>query len=167
MIDSIAVLPIENRTDDPELDFLAEGIAQGAIHRLSQLEQLERVVPGIAMERFSQKGVDPDMVGAELGVQGIITGYLRQTGEEIALYVELVDARNNRSLWGGRFIRTRSDLLEIEEQFAAEIADVLGLHLTGEQREGLTKRYTENVEAYQLYIRGRYYWNQRSKEGFE
>ncbi len=167
MINSIAVLPIENRTDDPELDFLAEGIAQGAIHRLSQLEQLERVVPGIAIERFSQKGVDPDMVGEELGVQGIITGYLRQTGDEIALYVELVDARNNRSLWGGRFIRTRSDLLEIEEQFAAEIADVLGLQLTGEQREGLTKRYTENVEAYQLFIRGRYYWNQRSKEGFE
>ena len=166
-INSIAVLPIENRTDDPELNFLAEGIAQGAIHRLSQLQQLERVVPGMAMERFSQQGVDPDMVGEELGVEGIITGYLRQTGEEIALYVELVDARNNRSLWGGRFIRTRSDLLEIEEQFATEIADVLGLQLTGEQREGLTKRYTENVEAYQLYLRGRYYWNQRSKEGFE
>ena len=62
---------------------------------------------------------------------------------------------NNRSLWGDRFIRTRSDLLEIEEQFATEIADVLGLRLTGEQREELTRRYTENVEAYQLYLRGR------------
>ncbi len=166
-IDSIAVLPIENRTNDPELNFLAEGITQGAIHRLSQVEQLKRVVPGIAMERYTQQGVDADMVGAELGVQGIVTGYLRQTGEEIALYVELVDARNNRSLWGDRFIHTRSDLLEIEEQFATEIAAVLGLQLTGEQREELTRRYTENVEAYQLYLRGRYYWNQRSKEGFE
>ncbi|TDI07541.1 MAG: tetratricopeptide repeat protein [Acidobacteria bacterium] len=166
-IDSIAVLPIENRTNDPELDFLAEGITQGAIHRLSQVEQLERVVPGIAMERYTQRGVDMGMVGEELGVQGIVTGYLRQTGQEIALYVELVDARNNRSLWGGRFIRTRSDLLEIEEQFATELADILGLQLTGEQKEELTRRYTENVEAYQLYLRGRYYWNQRSKEGFE
>jgi TolB-like protein/Flp pilus assembly protein TadD/predicted Ser/Thr protein kinase len=166
-IDSIAVLPIENRTNDAELNFLAEGITQGAIHRLSQVEQLDRVVPGIAMERYAQQGVDADMVGVELGVQGIVTGYLRQTGEEIALYVELVDARNNRSLWGDRFVHTRSDLLEIEEQFATEIADVLGLQLTGEQREELTRRYTENVEAYQLYLRGRYYWNQRSKEGFE
>jgi len=166
-IDSIAVLPIENRTNDPELNFLAEGITQGAIHRLSQVEQLKRVVPGIAMERYTQQGVDMGMVGEELGVQGIVTGYLRQTGEEIALYVELVDARNNRSLWGGRFLRTRSDLLEIEEQFATELADILGLQLTGEQKEELTKRYTENVEAYQLYLRGRYYWNQRSKEGFE
>ena len=99
-IDSIAVLPIENRTNDPELNFLAEGITQGAIHRLSQVEQLKRVVPGIAMERYTQQGVDLGMVGEDLGVQGIVTGYLRQTGEEIALYVELVDARNNRSLWG-------------------------------------------------------------------
>ncbi len=119
------------------------------------------------MERYTQQGVEMGMVGEELGVQGIVTGYLRQTGEEIARYVELVDARNNRSLWGGRFIRTRSDLLEIEEQFATELADILGLQLTGEQKEELTKRYTENVEAYQLYLRGRYYWNQRSKEGFE
>ena len=166
-IDSIAVLPIENRTNDPELNFLAEGITQGAIHRLSQLEQLNRVVPGVAMERFREQGVDPSQVGEELGVQGIVTGYLRQTGEEIALYVELIDARSDRSLWGGRFIRTRLDLLEIEEQFATELADVLGLQLTGEQKEELTRRYTENIEAYQLYLRGRYYWNQRSKEGFE
>jgi serine/threonine protein kinase/tetratricopeptide (TPR) repeat protein len=166
-IDSIAVLPIENRTNDPELNFLAEGITQGAIHRLSQLEQLNRVVPGVAMERFRERGVDPSQVGEELGVQGIVTGYLRQTGDEIALYVELIDASNDRSLWGGRFIRTRADLLEIEEQFATELADVLGLQLTGEEKEELTRRYTENVEAYQLYLRGRYYWNRRSKEGFE
>ena len=81
------------------------------------------------MERYTQQGVEMGMVGKELGVQGIVTGYLRQTGEEIALYVELVDARNNRSLWGGRFIRTRSNLLEIEEQFATELADILGCSL--------------------------------------
>ena len=133
-IDSIAVLPIENRTNDPGLNSLAEGITQGAIHRLSQVEQLKRVVPGIAMERYTQQGVDMGMVGEELGVQGIVTGYLRQTGEEIALYAELVDARNNRSLWGGRFIRTRSDLLEIEEQVATELADILELHLRESRR---------------------------------
>ncbi len=166
-IDSIAVLPIENRTNDSDLDFLTEGIAQGAINRLSQLGQLSRVVSGIAIERYEEQGLDATAMAEDLGVQAFVTGYVRQLGEEIALYVELVDARNNRSLWGDRFTRTRSDLLEIEEQFATEIANVLGLQLTGEQREELTRRYTENVEAYQLYLRGRYYWNQRSKEGFE
>ncbi|MCZ6452577.1 MAG: protein kinase [Deltaproteobacteria bacterium] len=165
-IDSIAVLPIENRTNDPELDFLAEGIAQGAINRLSQLDQLNKVVSGIAMGRH-MPDVDVTSLAEDLGVEGIVTGYLRLLEEEIVLNVELVDARDNRSIWGDRFTRTRSDLLEIEEEFATEIAKALGLELTGEEEEELTKRYTENVEAYQLYLRGRYYWKQRSKAGFE
>jgi len=165
-IDSIAVLPIENRTNDPELDFLTEGIAQGAINRLSQLDQLNKVVSGIAMGRH-MPDVDVTSLAEDLGVEGIVTGYLRLLEEEIVLNVELVDARDNRSIWGARFTRTRSDLLEIEEEFATEIAKALGLELTGEEEEELAKRYTDNVEAYQLYLRGRYYWNQRSKEGFE
>ncbi len=165
-IDSIAVLPIENRTNDPELDFLTEGIAQGAINRLSQLDQLNKVVSGIAMGRH-MPDVDVTSLAEDLGVEGIVTGYLRLLEEEIVLNVELVDARDNRSIWGDRFTRTRSDLLEIEEEFATEIAKALGLELTGEEEEELAKRYTDNVEAYQLYLRGRYYWNQRSKEGFE
>jgi len=102
-----------------------------------------------------------------MGSSGAVTGYLRLLEEEIVLNVELVDARDNRSIWGDRFTRTRSNLLEIEEEFATEIAEALGLELTGEETEELTKRYTRNAEAYQLYLRGRYDWNQRSKEGFE
>ncbi len=166
-IDSIAVLPFENQTGDPELDFFAEGIAQGALNRLSQLEQLDKVVSAITSERYKQEGVDLNVAADELGVQGIVRGQLRQVGEQIALYVELVDGRDNQNLWGDRFTRTRADILEIEEQFATEIADALGLQLTGEQTEELTKRYTENTEAYQLYLRGRYYWKQRSREGLE
>ena len=166
-ITSIAVLPFENQTNDPELDFFAEGIAQGALNRLSQLAQLDKVVSGITSERYKQEGVDPNVAANELGVQGIVRGQLRQVGEQIALYVELVDGRDNQIIWGDRFTRTRSDILEIEEQFATEIADALGLQLTGEETEELTKRYTENTEAYQLYLRGRYYWKQRSREGFE
>jgi TolB-like protein/Flp pilus assembly protein TadD len=165
-IDSIAVLPIENRTDDPDLDFLAEGITQGAIHRLSQLDQLGKVVSGIS-ERYKGSEVDAKVAAEELGVQAVVTGYVRQLGEEIALYVDLVDARDSSSIWGDRFIRSRTNLLEIEEEFATEIADALGLQLTGEETEKLTKRYTQNTEAYQLYLRGRYHWNKRNKEGFE
>ena len=166
-IDSIAVLAFENQTNDPELDFFAEGIAQGALNRLSQLDQLDKVVSGITSERYKQEGVDPSVAADELGVQGIVRGHLRQVGEQIALYVELVDGRDNHNIWGDRFTRTRADILEIEEQFATEIADALGLQLTGEETEELTKRYTENTKAYQLYLRGRYYWKQRSREGLE
>jgi TolB-like protein/lipoprotein NlpI len=166
-IDSIAVLPFENQTDDSDLDFFAEGIAQGAVNRLSQLDQLNKVVSGITSERYKQQGVEPHVAADELGVQGIVRGYLRQVGEQIALYVELVDGRDNQNIWGDRFTRMRTDILEIEDQFATEIADALGLQLTGEERDELTKRYTDNTEAYQLYLRGRYHWNKRTEEGFE
>ncbi|MDA2935190.1 tetratricopeptide repeat protein, partial [Acidobacteria bacterium AH-259-D05] len=166
VIDSIAVLPLENRTDDPDLDFLTEGIAQGAINRLSQLSQLNKVVPGVAVDRYEQKGADVVAMAEDLGVQGVVTGYVRQLGEEIALNVELVDVRTNRIVWGDRFTRTRSNLLEIEEQFATEIAAALGLQLTGEETEELTKQYTDNTEAYQAYLEGRYHWNKRTEEGF-
>ena len=161
---SIAVLPIDNRTNDPDLDFLAEGVAQGAIHRLSQLDQLGKVVSGIS-ERYKGSEVDTKVAAQELGVQAVVTGSVRQLGEEIALYVDLVDARDGSSIWGDRFLRSRANLLEIEEEFATEIADALGLQLTGEEADELTKRYTQSAEAYQLYLKGRYWWNKRTEEG--
>ena len=167
IIDSIAVLPIENRTNDPDLDFLTEGIAQGAVHRLSQLDQLQKVISAIAVERYKQQDIDASAVADELGVQAIVTGYVRQLGDEVALYVDLVEGTNGSSVWGDRFTRTRSNLLEIEEEFATEIAQALGLQLTGEEKGELAKRHTENAEAYQLYLKGRYHWNQRTKVGFE
>ncbi len=119
------------------------------------------------MESYEQQGADLVAMAEDLGVQAVVTGYVRQLGEEIALNVELVDVRTNRIVWGDRFTRTRSNLLDLEEQFATEIAAALGLQLTGEEIGALTKQYTDNTEAYQLYLRGRYHWNQRSKEGFE
>jgi len=161
------VLPFENQTDDPDLDFLTEGIAQGAINRLSQLDQLEKVVSAISSDQYKEQNIEAKDAAEELEVQAVVRGSVRQIGEEIALYVELIDGRNNRNLWGDRFTRTRTDILEIEEEFATEIAAALGLELTGEETEELTKRYTENTEAYQLYLRGRYYWKQRGRANLE
>ena len=166
-INSIAVLPFENQTNDPDLDFLTEGIAQGAINRLSQLDQLEKVVSAISSDRYKQQNIEAEDAAEELQVQAVVRGSMRQIGEQIALYVELVDGRNSRNIWGDRFTRTRTDILDIEEEFATEIAAALGLELTGEETEELTKRYTENTEAYQLYLRGRYYWKQRGRDNLE
>ncbi len=166
-IQSIGVLPVENRTDDPELDFLTEGIAQGALNRLSQLEGLEKVVSGIGVERYREQSVDVRTAAQELGVEAVVRGYVRQLGEEIDLYVELVEGRENRSLWGDRFTRSSANLLELEEEFATQLAQTLGLQLTGEEEEELTRRYTDNMEAYQSYWTGRRFWNLRTKEGFD
>ena len=154
-------------TDDPELDFLTEGIAQGALNRLSQLKGLEKVVSGIGVERYRGQSVDVAAAAQELGVEAVVRGYVRQLGEEIALYVELIEGRENRSLWGDRFTRSRANLLELEEEFATQLAQTLGLQLTGEEEEELTRRYTDNMEAYQAYWTGRRYWNLRTKEGFD
>jgi len=166
-ITSIAVLPFENQTNDPDLDFLTEGIAQGAINRLSQLDQLEKVVSAISSDQYKEQNIEAEDAAEELEVQAVVRGSVRQIGEEIALYVELVDGRTNRNIWGDRFTRTRTDILDIEEEFATEIAAALGLELTGEETEELTKRYTENTDAYQLYLRGRYYWKKRGRENLE
>jgi len=87
--------------------------------------------------------------------------------EEIALYVELIEGSENRIVWGDRFTRSSSNLLELEEEFATQLAETLGLQLTGEEEEELTRRYTDNMEAYQSYWTGRRYWNLRTKEGFD
>ena len=88
-------------------------------------------------------------------------------GEEIALHVELIEGSENRILWGDRFTRSSANLLELEEEFATQLAQTLGLQLTGEEAEELTRRYTDNMEAYESYWRGRQYWNLRTKEGFD
>ena len=167
VIHSIAVLPVENRTDDPELDFLTEGIAQDALHRLSQLSGLETVVSGLGVERYRGQSVEAARAAQELGVEAVVRGYVRQSGKEIALYVELKEGRENRSLWEDRLTRSRGRLLELEEEFATQLARTLGLQLTGEEEEELTRRYTDNMEAYQAYWTGRKYWNLRTEEGFD
>ena len=166
-IHSIGVLPVENRTDDPELDFLTEGIARGALNRLSQLKGLQKVVSGIGVERYRGLSVDVRAAAQELGVEAVVRGYIRQLGEEIAFYVELIEGSENRSLWGDRFTRSSANLLELEEEFATQLAQTLGLQLTGEEEEELTRRYTDNMAAYESYWTGRRYWNLRTKEGFD
>ena len=166
-IHSIGVLPVENRTDDPELDFLTEGIARGSLSRLSQLSGLQKVVSGIGVERYRGQSVDVRAAAQELEVEAVVRGYVRQLGEEIALHVELIAGSDNRIVWGDRFTRSSANLLELEEEFATQLAQTLGLQLTGEEEEELTRRYTDNMEAYESYWTGRRYWNLRTKEGFD
>src|SRR5262249_33065020 len=128
------------------------------------LPNLKRVMPFSSVLRFKGKQIDPQAVGRELNVQGVLTGRVTQRGDDLLVSTELVDVKDNKRLWGGQYDRKSADLLNLQSEIAREISEKLRLKLTGEQRERLAKAQTENAEAYQLYLQGRYYWNKRTDE---
>src|SRR5437660_9747965 len=164
-IESIAVLPFENRSGSADTDYLSDGLAESLIYRLSQLPNL-KVSPTSSVMRYQGKGGDLKTIANELGVSAVMTGRLVQRGDNLTISVELVDVRNNKLLWGEQYERKMSELLATQREIAATIAEKLQLKLSGEE-PGLTKKYTNDNEAYQLYLKGRYYWNKRDEENIK
>jgi TolB-like protein len=164
-INSIAVMPFENRNSDADTDYLSDGLAASLIFRLTQIPDL-RVSPTSSVMRYKGKETDVAKIASELGVDAVMTGRLTKRGDNLNITVELVDARNNKSLWGEQYERKLSELLTTQREIVAEIVGKLQLKLSGESEQRLAKRYTDNPEAYQLYLRGRYEWNKFSADGF-
>ena len=162
-IDSVAVLPFENRSNDPETEYLSDGLAESLIYRLSQLPNL-KVSPTSSVMRYKGKGTDVKTIASELGVSAVMNGRIAQRGDSLAISVELIDARNNKLIWGEQYDRKMSDLLATQREIATTVTQKLQLKLAGDDTKGVTKRYTENTEAYQLYLKGRFYWNKRDLE---
>jgi eukaryotic-like serine/threonine-protein kinase len=165
-IDSIAVLPLVNMGSDPNAEYLSEGIADGIANSLAQLPGL-RVVPLSKVSRYKDREADPQEVGHKLGVRSVLVWRIAQRGDGLNIRTELVDVANVSRLWGQQYDLKLSDLLSVQEEISRKISERLGLSLTGEQQRRLTRRYTENTEAYQLYLQGRYQWNRRSDEGLK
>ena len=165
-IDSIAVLPFQNKSVDPNTDYLSDGLAESLIYRMSQVPNL-KVSPTSSVTRYKGKDVDVAKIASELGVDAVMTGRLAQMGESLTISVELVDVRNNKLLWGEQYDRKISDLLTTQREIAAEIASKLQLKLSGESEKALTKRYTDNNDAYQLYLKGRFHFAKRNKSDVE
>jgi serine/threonine protein kinase len=166
-IDSVAVLPFENRSGDPDLEYVSDGIAEGIINRLSQVSNLSKVMSSSTVRRYKAREVDAQTVGQEINVRGVVMGSMVQLGENIRINVELVDVEDNATLWGASYTRPQSELYEIEEYLSREIADALGTQLTAEQGERLTKRNTESSEAHDAYLQGRHYLQIGTKEAGE
>ena len=160
VINSIAVLPFENADRDPNMEFLSDGITDDLIYTLSQMEKL-RVTARSTVFRYKSRDADPQKVGRELNVDAVVTGRVLQQGDSLKIGTELVDVARGWLLWGERYNRKRTDLLNIQDEISREIFEKLQLKLSGKKRELLTRRYTENPEAYQLYLRGRYFWYKR------
>ena len=165
-INSIAVLPFENRSGNQDSDYLSDGLAESLIYRLSQLPNL-KVSPTSSVLRYKGKEIDAQKIGTELGVNAVISGRMVQRGDNLAISVELIDATTNKLLWGEQYERKMSDLLTTQREIATAITEKLQLKLSGDEAKGVTKKYTDSNEAYQLYLKGRFYWNKRTVDGLK
>jgi eukaryotic-like serine/threonine-protein kinase len=162
-IDSIAVLPFVNQNRDPDTEYLSDGLTESITNSLSQLSNL-RVIPSPSVARYKTKEIDAITAGKELGVRAILTGRILQRGESLTVNATLIDVRHNKQLWGEQYNRKVADALAVQQEISREISERLRTRLSGEEQKQLKKRDTSNPEAYQAYIRGRYYWNKRTAE---
>jgi TolB-like protein/Flp pilus assembly protein TadD len=165
-INSIAVLPFENRSGSPDTDYLSDGLADSLIYRLSQLPNL-KVSPTSSVMRYKTAASDTAKVASELGVDAIMTGRLSQIGDSLNISVQLVDVRAGKVLWAEQYDRKLADLLATQREIATTITQKLELKLAGTDTKGITKKYTDNNEAYQAYLKGRTFWNRRTSENIK
>jgi serine/threonine protein kinase/tetratricopeptide (TPR) repeat protein len=163
-IDSVAVLPFANVDRDPNTEHLVEGISDGIINSLSRLPNL-KVISLNSVVRYKERPVDPRSVGNELKVRAVLMGRLMRRGDQLTISTELVDARDDRRLWGHRYERKLADILGVQDQIAADIAERLRRPLSGEDRRQLAKYHTDNSDAYELYLKARYLFDRRTRGG--
>ncbi len=165
-IDSIAVLPFQNKSSDADTEYLSDGLTESLIYRLSQLPNL-KVSPTSSVFRYQGKDTDITQIAKELEVDAVMSGRVSQRGEELTISVELVDARTKKLIWAEQYARKMSDLLATQREIATTIAQKLELKLSGNDAKGITKRYTDSNEAYQLYMRGRFHFTKRTKDDIQ
>jgi TolB-like protein/Tfp pilus assembly protein PilF len=163
-IDSLAILPLENASGDPEMEYLSDGITEALINSVSQLPKL-RVVPRTTVFRFKGREVDLANVSRELGVRAVLTGRVMQQRDSLVISVELIDCERDAQLWGERYNRKLDDIFEVQESIATEISEKLRLRLTDADKRKLTSRPTQNREAYQLLLKAQFHWNKWRQEG--
>jgi serine/threonine protein kinase/tetratricopeptide (TPR) repeat protein len=165
-IDSVAVLPFVNASGTPDTEYLSDGITETLINDLSQLPGVRVAARSVAF-RYKGKDVDPLQVGRELNVRAVITGRVVMRGDSLVIQSDVMDVSMGSQIWGNRYTRPVSDLLAVQDDIAGEIVDTLSVRLTGEEKKRATRRYTDDAEAYQLYLKGRFYWNQGTIAGYK
>jgi serine/threonine protein kinase/tetratricopeptide (TPR) repeat protein len=165
-IDSMAVLPFVNGSGNPDTEYLTDGITETLINSLAQLPGLRVSARSLAF-RYKGHDADPLKAGHELNVRAVVTGKITTRGNVLIVQSDLVDVKTGAQLWGSQYNRPLADILAVQDEIASEIFEKLRIRLTGDDKKRATKRYTDNAEAYQLYLRGRYYWNQGTIAGFK
>src|SRR5438093_6924849 len=155
-IESIAVLPFVNASGNAEVEYLSDGMTESLINSLSQLPKLA-VKARSSVFRYKGKEVEPQQVAAQLSVQAILNGRVVQRGDNLTLYLSLVDGRNGNQIWGDQYDRKLTELVTLQNDIARDVSQKLQARLSGADVQKVAKTYTANAEAYQLYLKGRYH----------
>ncbi|MCI0621569.1 MAG: winged helix-turn-helix domain-containing protein [Acidobacteria bacterium] len=163
---AIAVLPFKPIAAEASDPYLGMGMADAIITKLSHVRGV-RVRPTSAVLKYTNPGHDLRTVGRELGVDLVLDGRIQKVGESIRVTVQLVTVPEDSVLWAGKMEENFLNIFAVQDSVSEQVARALTLQLTAEEKRQLTKRYTESTEAYQAYLRGRYFWNKRSEEGFK
>ena len=162
-LDSLAVLPFENAGSDPDAEYFIDGITESIIQSVSEFPKV-RVMARSTVFRFKGQAANPQIVGRQLNVRAVLTGSVIQRGDSLIIAAELVDTTNGWRLWGKQFQRPVQDVFAVQEEIAREISENLRVRLTGREKKRLAKRQTENRQAYEFYLKGRFFWNKRTEE---
>jgi eukaryotic-like serine/threonine-protein kinase len=165
-INSVAVLPFSNASGDPNAEYLSDGITEGVIDRLSGLPNL-KVISRTSAFRYKQREIEPQKVAKELGVKALVMGRVVQRGDDLSVSTELVDAREDKQLWGEQYTQKLADVVSVQQEIATAISENLRVRLTSEEKTRLAGSYTSNTEAYQLYLKGRYQASQGTAAGYK
>jgi serine/threonine protein kinase/Tfp pilus assembly protein PilF len=160
-IDSIAVIPFSNSGGNADTDFLSDGLTESLIASLAHVPDL-KVKSRNSVFRYKGKEVDIQKVGNELTVDALLTGRVVQRGDTIQVSADLTNVKDNTEIWGEHYERKASDILSLQQQIASDIAGTLRSKLSGAEKQQVAKQGTQNPEAYQLYVKGRYFWNKRT-----
>jgi len=160
-IKAIAVMPFVNESGNADVEYLSDGMTETLITSLSQVPGLN-VKARSSVFRYKGKDIDPKTVGKELNVQAILNGRVAQRGDQLTLNLELVDVQTENVIWSEQYNRKQTDLVSLQSDIARDVSSKLKIKLSGADEEKLTRNYTQNTEAYKLYLQGRFYANKRT-----
>lgn len=160
-IDSIAVLPFTNIGGDVTSDYLSDGFTESLIANLTHVPEL-KVKSRNSVFRYKGKDVEVQKVGSDLGVSGLVSGRVTSRGDNVEVSAELTDVRDNTEIWGQHYSGKSADIISLQQQIAGDIAGKLRSKLSSSEKQQVTKQGTQNPEAYELYLKGRHYWNKQT-----
>ena len=159
---SIAVLPFENLSRDPDNAFFTDGIQEEVLTDLARIADLKVISRTSVMQYKSRVKPNLRQIAKELGVAHVVEGSVQRAANRVRVNAQLIDARNDTHVWAQTYDRELTDIFAVESDIASTIADTLQAKLTGSERQAIASKPTENPEAYQLYLRGRFFWNKRT-----
>ena len=163
-INSIAVMPFVNASGDPDAEYLSDGVTESLINNLSQLGGLS-VKGRSSVFRYKGKDTEPQQIAADLKVQAVLNGRVIQRGDNITISLDLVDGTTGDQIWGDQYTRKAGDIAALQSEIARNVSQKLRAKLTGAEETAVLKNQTQNSEAYQLYLQGRFQWNKRTDAG--